>query len=201
MEKEQKKKEKELKDLKKQMEIEYNLISLFITRLFIRCYSHVTVLLISRQKQKDKEAKEEERRKREEAKEEEKRRKEEEKLEVERKKQKAASNFASFFVSKKHEVKQTEEESVVEAKNFMPFEVKADMKVASISRRILSECEKSLLDEKRDTDVQRSELYLEDIKTGRLVSRTSSKTWPLEGKDDDIILLGKISLLCQLKLC
>jgi chromatin assembly factor 1 subunit A len=154
----------------------------------------LTDLLTSRQKQKDKEAKEEERRKREEAKEEEKKRKEEEKLEAERKKQKAASNFASFFVSKKHEVKQTEEENVIEAKNFMPFEIKTDMKIAPICRRTLSEREKLLLDEKCNTGMQRSVLYLQDIKKGRIVPRTSPKTWPLEAKDDDVIPLGTMLL-------
>lgn len=88
-----------------------------------------------------------------------------------------------------------EEESVVEAKNFMPFEVKADMKIAPVCRRMLSECEKSLFDEKYNTDAQRSELYLEDIRKGRIVMCTSSKTWPLEAKDDDIIILGKVLLL------
>ncbi|KAL6258530.1 hypothetical protein P5V15_010487 [Pogonomyrmex californicus] len=163
IEKEQKKKEKELKELKKQMEIE--------------------------QKQKEKEAREEERKKREEAKEEEKRRKEEERLEAERKKQKAASNFASFFVPKKQEVKLAEEENIVEVRNFMPFEIKADMRIAPIYRRVLSEHEKLLLDEKCNLDLDKNELYLEDIKKGRIVPRFSSKTWPLETKDDDIILL------------
>lgn len=148
------------------------------------------VSIISRQKQKEKEAKEEERRKREEAKEEEKRKKEEEKLEAERKKQKAASNFASFFVSKKQEIK-LEEENVIEVKNFMPFEIKADMRIAPVCRRKLTEEEKSLLDRKCNVDVQKSELYLEDIKKGRIIPCTSSKTWPLETKDEDIIILGK----------
>lgn len=163
MEKEEKKKEKELKELKKKMEIE--------------------------QKQKEKEAKEEERRKREE----EKRKKEEEKLEAERKKQKAASNFASFFVSKKQEVKSTEEESVAEAKNFMPFEIKADMRIAPICRRTLSKHEKLVLDEICSSKVgsKKSELYLQDIKTGKILPRTSSKTWPLEAKDNDVILLDE----------
>ncbi|XP_014483317.1 PREDICTED: chromatin assembly factor 1 subunit A-A-like [Dinoponera quadriceps] len=166
LEKEQKKKEKELKELKKQMEIE--------------------------QKQKEKEAKEEERRKREEAKEEEKRKKEEEKLEAERKKQKAASNFASFFVSKKQEAKTAEEENDVEAKNFMPFEVKVDMRVAPVCRRILSVREKSLFDEKCNAkDAKRPELYLEDVRKRRIVPRVSSRTWPLETKDDDIIILDE----------
>ncbi|XP_032683554.1 chromatin assembly factor 1 subunit A-B [Odontomachus brunneus] len=162
LEKQQKKKEKEMKELKKQMEIE--------------------------QKQKEKEAKEEERRRREE----EKRKKEEEKLEAERKKQKAASNFASFFVSKKQEAKSTEEESDIEAKNFMPFEVKVDMRVAPVCRRMLSKQQKSLLDEKCNAkDTKRSELYLEDVRKGRIVPRTSSKTWPLETKDDDIVILDE----------
>ncbi|XP_071643741.1 uncharacterized protein [Temnothorax longispinosus] len=162
IEKEQKKKEKELKELKKQMEIE--------------------------QKQKEKEAKEEERKKREE----EKRKKEEERLEAERKKQKAASNFASFFVPKKQEVKSTDEENVIKVKNFMPFEVKADMKIAPICRRKLNEDEKLLLDNKCNVDLDKTELYLEDIKRRRIVPRTSSKTWPLEAKeDDDIILLDE----------
>lgn len=152
----------------------------------------LSVIHFYRQKQKEKEAKEEERRKREEAKEEEKKKKEEEKLEAERKKQKAASNFASFFVSKKQEVKSTEEENVVEAKNFMPFEVKVDMRVAPVCRRRLNQHEKSLLDEKCNVkNVKKSELYLADVKNGRIVPRTSSKMWPLETKDDDIILLGK----------
>lgn len=157
IEKEQKKKEKELKELKKQMEIE--------------------------QKQKEKEAKEEERRKREE----EKKRKEEEKLEIERKKQKAASNFASFFVSKKQEVK-SEEDSIIKVKNFMPFEIKADMRIAPICRRILTEQEKSILDRKYNLDMQKSELYLEDIKKRKIIPGTSFKTWPIEAKDDIIIL-------------
>lgn len=113
-------------------------------------------------------------------------------MEAERKKQKAASNFASFFVSKKQEAKSTEEENVIEAKNFMPFEVKVDMRVAPVCRRTLSEHEKSLLDEKCNVkNLKKSELYLEDIRKGRIVPRTSSKTWLLEAKDDDIVILGK----------
>ncbi|XP_036149729.1 uncharacterized protein LOC105830502 [Monomorium pharaonis] len=160
IEKEQKRKEKELKELRKQMEIE--------------------------QKQKEKEAKEEERKKREE----EKRKKEEERLEAERKKQKAASNFASFFVPKKQEVKSADGENI-EVKNFMPFEIKADMRVAPICRRKLNEHDKLLLDDMCNIDLDKTELYLENIKRGRIMPRTSCKTWPLEAKDDDVILLDE----------
>ena len=158
VEKEQKLKEKKMKELKRQMEIE--------------------------QKQKEKQAKEEERKKREEAKEEEKRKKEE----AERKKQKAASNFTSFFVAKKPE-KSVDDESTSEIKNFMPFEVKADMKVAPVSRRTLTEEEKSSLDEKcGEGYTQKSDLYLGEIKENKLLPRKSSRTWPLETKDDVILI-------------
>ena len=158
VEKEQKLKEKKMKELKRQMEIE--------------------------QKQREKLAKEEERKKREEAKEEEKRKKEE----AERKKQKAASNFTSFFVAKKPE-KSVDDENTSEIKNFMPFEVKADMKVAPVSRRSLNEEEKLSLDEKcGEGDTQKSDLYLGEIKDKRLLPRKSSRTWPLETKDDVILI-------------
>lgn len=141
---------------------------------------------ISRQKQKEKEAKEEERRKREE----EKRKKDEEKLEAERKKQKAASNFASFF-TKKQEVKSAEEEKNAVETNFMPFEIKADMRVAPINRRTITEEEKLALDKKFNTDVPYKQLYLEDMIHKKHVPKTCTRTWPLEAKDDEIVLLGK----------
>lgn len=143
-------------------------------------------MYIYRQKQKEKQAKEEERRR----KEEEKRKKEEERLEAERKKQKAATTFTSFFVAKKQE-KSVENESTSEMKNFMPFEVKGDMKIAPVCRRLLTEQEKLLLDEKcNERSIQVIDLYLSELKNKRIVSRKSLKTWPLETKDD-VILLGK----------
>ena len=147
-------------------------------------------MYIYRQKQKEKQAKEEERRRKEEAKEEEKRKKEEEKLEAERRKQKAATTFTSFFVAKKQE-KSVDNESTSEMKNFMPFEVKGDMKIAPVCRRLLTEQEKLLLDEKyNEGSIQVVDLYLSELKDKRIVPRKSSKTWPLETKDE-VILLGK----------
>lgn len=72
----------------------------------------------------------------------------------------------------------------------MPFEIKADMRIAPICRRKLNEHDKLLLDSKRNVDLNKTELYVENIRRGRSVPRTSSKTWPLEAKDD-VILLGK----------
>lgn len=108
-------------------------------------------------------------------------------MEANRKKQKAASNFASFFVSKKQEIRSTEEENIVEVKYFMPFEIKTDMKVAPVCRRTLNQEEKLFLDEK--CNVWQSDLYLDDIKKQNNVPRNSHKTWPIEAKDD-VILIG-----------
>lgn len=73
----------------------------------------------------------------------------------------------------------------------MPFEIKADMKIAPVCRRILEEQEKLLLDEKTNKgNTEISDLYLNEIKDKKIVPRKSFKTWPLETKDD-IILLGK----------
>lgn len=73
----------------------------------------------------------------------------------------------------------------------MPFEIKADMRIAPVCRRTLNKHDKLVLDEMCNADSKKSELYLQDIKTGKILPRISSKTWPLEAKDNDIILLGK----------
>ncbi|XP_066590749.1 chromatin assembly factor 1 subunit A-B-like isoform X2 [Prorops nasuta] len=132
------------------------------------------------QKLKEKEAKEEERRKREEAKEEER-----------RKKQKAASTFVSFFVAKKPETTKTiEEEKYAEVKNFMPFEVKTDMKIAPLCRRVLDEKDKVALDELiNSTEKSKVDLYVEQIRRKILIPRKSERTWPLETKDEDITVI------------
>lgn len=73
----------------------------------------------------------------------------------------------------------------------MPFEVKADMKVAPVSRRSLNSEEKLLLDKKCNKEnTQITNLYLAEIKNKKIVPRKSSKTWPLEAKDD-VVVLGK----------
>lgn len=189
--KEQKKKEKEQKELKKQAEIEWVNLRKIKTVDNIKFYNKIFLATL-RQKQKEKEAKEEERRKREEAKEEEKRRKEEERLEAERKKQKAASNFASFFVPKKPaETKPIEEDNKVERRNFMPFEIKADMRMAPTNRRNLSENEKNELDKIiKSSAVKNTQLYISNIKDKSYNIRKSKKTWPYEA-NEDVVILGK----------
>lgn len=71
----------------------------------------------------------------------------------------------------------------------MPFEIKADMKIAPVCRRTLEEQEKLLLDEKTNKgNTEISDLYLNEIKDKKIVPRKSFKTWPLEAKDDIILL-------------
>lgn len=129
------------------------------------------------QKQKEKEAKEEERRKR-----------EEEKLEAERKKQKAASNFANFFVPKKQENKAAEEENVVKDQNFMPFEVKVDMRIAPITRRNLDDENKLSFEGLFNKGISQDQLYLSNLKQNPGVIGRSKQTWPYEAKDDIVII-------------
>lgn len=71
---------------------------------------------------------------------------------------------------------------------FMPFQVKADMKVAPAYRRLLS-CEEktkliALMDGQATTD--KSQLYLREIHSRPI--QKSGKTWLWERKDDVIII-------------
>ena len=110
------------------------------------------------------------------------------KEEEEQKKQKAAAKFASFFVPKKPaETKPIEE--VKKNVNFMPFEVKADMRVAPSTRRTLSECDQRKLDEFLQNN-NAVKLYVEELKNKDFDVRKSSKTWPYEA-NDDIVILGE----------
>lgn len=73
----------------------------------------------------------------------------------------------------------------------MPFEVKADMKLAPNVRRVLDDNEKSKLDDLvTKGDVNISNLYISEIKSKSYTKRKSSRTWPLEA-NDDVVILGK----------
>ena len=139
-----------------------------------------------RQKQREKDAKDEDRRK----KEEEKRKKEEEKLEAERKKQKAASSFVSFFKKATVEVKPVEKPKEVEVRNFMPFEIKPDMRMAPVVRTKLSEADKKAMDTMINDKkaVLASKLYLANLKCKDYEIKKSGHTWPYEGKD--VVIIG-----------
>lgn len=109
---------------------------------------------------------------------------------MERKKQKAASNFANFFVAKKQETKATEEDNVVKGQNFMPFEMKLDMRVAPITRRNLNNENKLTFEGLFNKGITKNELYLNELKRNRESVGRSAKTWPWEAKDD-VVIVGK----------
>ncbi|XP_053611744.1 chromatin assembly factor 1 subunit A [Plodia interpunctella] len=145
------------------------------------------------QKRKEKEEKEEQRRKEKEAREEEKRKKQEalelEKQEQEIKKKKAAEAFANFFVPKQ----KTEKEHAMlgpVSKNDMlsSFRVKVDMRLAPTVRTDLTEDKRENLDTlmKRQNEEM---LYLKSLKEGISKPLSSGKTWPLEDKDDDVMVI------------
>ncbi|KAK3918427.1 Chromatin assembly factor 1 subunit A-A [Frankliniella fusca] len=134
-------------------------------------------------KAEEKKKKEEERRKLEEDK-----KKAEE--EEERKKAKASALFTSFFVPKtsKAEREETPLSSSSTVQNFMPFEVKADMRVAPKVRHTLSIAEKLSLDKviKEEANIPQNSLYLSVLKSGKITPKQAHKTWPYnEVKDDD----------------
>ncbi|XP_068622556.1 chromatin assembly factor 1 subunit A-like [Battus philenor] len=146
-------------------------------------------------KKKEREEKEEMRRKEKEAKEEEKRKKQEalelEKLEQEQKKKKAAEAFVNFFVPKQKNEKDQHTIGPV-SKNSMlsSFTIKADMRLAPTTRNYITDEQKQALEsflEKQDsTDPA---LYIQSLKLGIKKPMSTGKTWPLNDKDDDVIIV------------
>lgn len=113
-------------------------------------------------------------------------------MEAERKKQKAASSFVSFF-KKTVELKLVEKPKEVEMRNFMPFEVKPDMKIAPIVRLALTETHKKELEALLMSDKEINHLYLDILKSKNYQVKKSGHTWPFEGKD--VIIIGKRTYL------
>ncbi|XP_066994100.2 chromatin assembly factor 1 subunit A-B [Anabrus simplex] len=164
---EQKKKEKEEKEKKKAAELEL--------------------------KSEEKRQKEEERRKKEEMRLLEKRKKEEKRLaeeEAKKKeeevKKKEAAAFTSFFVPVKADSKPAEEVKVVE--HFMPFEVKADMRLAPKVRSIFDSKRREALEEALN---QQSEerLYLDELAQKSYAPRSCGQTWPLSEMANEVYII------------
>ncbi|CAG9854361.1 unnamed protein product [Phyllotreta striolata] len=149
------------------------------------------------QKRKEKEEKEKQKRK---EREEEKLKKQQEieeknkeKLKEEEKKQKAAAAFVNFFVAKK--VDESQDETKIQASNFLQFEVKSDMKLPPTRRESLSSEQKRRLDELiQHQNAQAS--YLKDLSSGKPVGR-SSRTWPFEEPTDDVVLVDLGETICE----
>ncbi|CAG9133144.1 unnamed protein product [Plutella xylostella] len=145
-------------------------------------------------KRKEKEAKEEERRKEKEAREEERRKRQEaldlEKQEQELKKKKAAEAFANFFVPKqKMEKDQSVIGPVIQNNMLSSFTLKSDMRLAPTVRLELSVERKKTLEEfLKKQDVAEKKLYVKSLKTPDVKPGSCGKTWPLDDKDDVVIV-------------
>ncbi|KAL9873583.1 chromatin assembly factor 1 subunit A [Glossina fuscipes] len=142
------------------------------------------------EKRKRNEAKEEELRK----KEEERKRKEQEKEEAELKKKKAAEAFTKFFlpkaaISNPGTSLTYSDNNIVEILAFQPFEIKGDMKLAPVFRKILTTESREKLDSLQRTKEFLSEdrLYLATLRSGEVLPSKWIRE-PVETDDDFIIV-------------
>ncbi|XP_073833920.1 chromatin assembly factor 1, p180 subunit [Musca autumnalis] len=177
---EQKRKEREEKERKRLAEIEAK----------------------NEEKRKRNEAKEEELRK----KDEERKRKEQEKEEAELKKKKAAEAFTKFFVAKAPSANQQnleDDENTGDGTKslaFRPFQIKGDMKLAPINRKILSEDSKNRIDHllglRSDDDEEdivrakplpKSKLYLSELRSGQILPGKWRR--PSTDSKDDVVII------------
>ncbi|XP_030754064.1 chromatin assembly factor 1 subunit A-like isoform X2 [Sitophilus oryzae] len=150
------------------------------------------------QKRKEKEEQEEQKRKEKELEKQKKQQeieeKNKEKQKEEEKKQKTAALFVNFFKKPESIIKEKKVEKPTQCV-FMPFEVKADMRLPP-TRKILSKDSLEKLDEfVRNQDNTAS--YLNDIKSETFQPGKTSKTWPYEEVDDDIVIVEEDKTLGQ----
>ncbi|XP_060525220.1 chromatin assembly factor 1 subunit A [Cylas formicarius] len=160
------------------------------------------------QKQKEKEMKEEQRRKEKEEKEQKRKEKEDlkrkekemerlkkqqeaeeknkEKQKEEEKKQKTAALFVNFF--KKTDTQQDDKKIEKANSQFMPFEVKSDMRLPPLRRKPLTNEDVLLLDNMIETQNEK-ESYLHDLKSVDFKPRKTPKTWPTGDQDDDVTII------------
>ncbi|CAG9808302.1 unnamed protein product [Chironomus riparius] len=156
-----------------------------------------------RMKDEERRQKEEERKRQNEAREEEKKKKEMEKIKDEERKKKAAQAFTKFFVAKKKNDPQIDDDASKESAecsdvaigNFMPFQIHGKMRLAPRIRNEISKAQKECLDEILKSDgskIDRSKLYIQQLKSVDYVPKSSTKTWPEEDKDDDIVIVDEL---------
>lgn len=116
------------------------------------------------------------------------------------KSRKEAEAFAKFFVAKKVENKpepnvQGEQMDCDQmSRTFMSFQVKDDMKMAPIIRRILNPEERSSLEHLLSSNIPEDNLYLSQLKRNMFSPRKNSRTWPDDedekSSNDDLFVIG-----------
>lgn len=139
-------------------------------------------------------------------KEEERKKKEDEKrqkIEAEQNKnRKTAEAFVKFFVAKqvdnKSESNENDENMDIdqEPQMFMSFQVKEDMKIAPVTRRVLNSVERASLEHIISSESLSTRLYLSELKSNALVPRKASRTWQDDEDEkcsngDDLFIIGK----------
>ncbi|KAG5667324.1 hypothetical protein PVAND_015308 [Polypedilum vanderplanki] len=184
---EQRKREKEEREKKKQAELE--------KKEEEKRQREEEKKKIAEQKEEEKKQKEEEKKRQLDARDEEKKKKEMEKLKEEERKKKAAEAFSKFFQKKnadtsvvmEEEISKDSAESVENAGHFMPFQIRGKMRLAPCVRLQISKNQLDTLDEFLLNNNE-NESYLKDLKNGK-IPKKSGKTWPLEDKDDDEVVV------------
>lgn len=119
---------------------------------------------------------------------------------------KSAQLMEKFFVQKKNEsAKQPDEESsndsekiIPTGQNFMPFQVKENMRLAPVTRTTLDELRRETLEKTLNNGESIPVLtYLSALKrnSGYQPGKSGSVTWQEEDDSQDVILIGKLTCL------
>ncbi|XP_022906404.1 chromatin assembly factor 1 subunit A isoform X3 [Onthophagus taurus] len=114
-----------------------------------------------------------------------------EKQKLEEAKLKAAAAFTKFFTKRPENENDKLDNNTPLVKgsiNFMPFEIKADMKLAPLTRSEISMNERNDLDELIKNQNTKN-LYLNELKNKQ--PRTFGKTWPKLDDSDDVVVIGE----------
>lgn len=114
---------------------------------------------------------------------------------------KSAQLMEKFFVQKKNEAKQPDEESSNDSdktgpvtQNFMPFQVKENMRLAPVTRASLDNHRREALEKTlNNDDPAPSLIYLSQLKrdSGYHPGKSCPLTWLEDDDSQDVILIGK----------
>lgn len=99
--------------------------------------------------------------------------------------------------------KESADSAMSSGRNFMPFQVRPQMRLAPCVRHRLDSSDLDKLENILSGAEKASTTYLKELKSGKRAPKSSSKTWPKEEKvesdddDDDVMIVGKLRLNSQ----
>lgn len=73
------------------------------------------------------------------------------------------------------------------------FTIKADMRLAPAVRNPLTEERRIELDQFLESQNVR-DLYIKNLRNGKYTPIVGQKTWPINEKDDDVVIVGECKL-------